>query len=253
MAFKTADGKFNFDVLRDDMAKRRAMPAEQRAQLEAREDFARSVDYMVKDEQRRESISKEARVVQLAEHVASRFDMNEGMVTTLYLVPRGEKPDFDKGGNISRAIFKGSEAERLTRNASHEAPPLEQLLGRLDRGSIVTLLGDEVSRREKNERTGVWSTIKEFQVAKIAEGELTKDQMIAHRRGDEAEKLADVAMAYDRAATPAEKEVIARAHLGQPASDRPVSLSKGPGVTADESIDATIAQVASNSRNGSGR
>jgi hypothetical protein len=249
MAFKGID----FGKLNEDAAARRAMTPEQRGQLEAREDFARSVGYVAKDVREREAMSKEARVVELAEHPASRFDINEGMLTTLYLVPRGEKPDFEKGGNISRAIFKGSEAERMARHASHDAPPLEQLLGRLDRGSIVTLLGEERSRRQKNDRTGTWSTIKEFHVAKIAEGELTKDQMIAHRRGDEAEKLADVAMAYDRAATPAEKEAIARAHLGHPASDRPKPMSKGPGVAEDDGVDAVLAQVASNARSGSGR
>lgn len=240
MAFK----KDFWDKLRQSSADKAAMSPENRKDLQAREDFESSTKYILEDVRAREAMSKETRVVQLAEHVASRFDMNQGMLSTLYLVPEGEKPDFDRGGNISRAIFKGSEAERLARDQSPEATELERMLGRLDRGSIVTLIGEDRPRRWQDSG-GHWHNVVEFHAAKVVEGRLTHEEMLAHRRGDRAEAIADAAVAFDRAETPEAKEAIARAHLGQPEKDRPsaaMPASKGPDM--DDPVEAFLADVA---------
>lgn len=233
-------------------AEKAAMSPENRKDLQARENFESSTKYILKDEREREAMSKETRVVQLAENVSSRFDMNEGQTSTLYLVPEGEKPDFDRGGNISRAIFKGSEAERLARQESSVATDIERMLGRLDRGSIVTLLGEDRPRKWKDGK-GHWHNVVEFHAAKVVEGRLTHEEMLAYRRGDRAEAIADAAVAFDKADTPEAKEAIARAHLGQPEKDRPstaLPTSKGPD--RDDDVEAFLADVAKDMR-GKGR
>lgn len=239
MAFK----KDMWDELRRRSAEKAAMSPENRKDLEAREDFESSAQYILKDVREREAMSRETRVVQLAGHVSSRYDMNEGMLSTLYLVPEGEKPDFDKGGNISRAIFKGSEAERLARKQSSVATDIEHMLGRLDKGSIVTLLGEDRPRKWKDGK-GHWHNVVEFHAAKVVEGRLTHEEMLAYKRGNRAEAIADAAVAFDKAETPEAKEAIARAHLGQPEKDRPTVASSGSkGPDRDDEIDGLVAEM----------
>lgn len=238
---------FKLDQLRRDMERRRAMSPENRGDLDAREEFVRIVPMVMRDERMREEMSKEVRVLNLATFPETRADRDGTIRTGLYHAPKGEEPVYDDlKGNVGRAYVLDSEAERLSRTGRNSDDPKEDLFRRLDRGSTVTVLGEEVSVRRKNGRTGQWFSSKEFQVVKVAEGVHDMETMKAVRRSGPAEKLVEAVVAYDRAETQAEKEAIVRAHLGQPEKDRPsagMPSSKGPDRDGDDEIDAILADM----------
>lgn len=252
MAFKGID----FAKMAREAEERRAMPPEELAALQAREGFATDARHVVADECERAKAAAEVRVLHLADRPYTTFGLTEELRSTLYYVPPGQEPDFERAGNVSRAVYASSEAERLTRNSEPEAQPLEAMLGRLERGSVVTVLGEERSRRFKDDRSGTWSTVKEFHAIAVAEGELTRERMMEHRHGGAADRLVDAATAHEATSDPAEREAIARRHLGQAeaATGRAAAVSLGKGPSAqDAEIDGLLAGMVARAKGGQGR
>lgn len=212
--------------------------------LHARKWFTRIVPLIVEDERRREEASKEVRVLNLATRPETRADRVGSVSTGLYHVPAGQEPVFDDlRGNVGRAYVERSAAQRMSYTGRSSDYPEEALFRRLDKGSTVTVLGQEHVVRRKNGRTGQWFSSREFEVVKVAEGVHDMAAMKAMRIGGPAERLADAAAAYDRAGTEAEKDAIVRSHLGQPAgpaSTAALPKSKGPDEQAPDDVDAVL-------------
>lgn len=182
--------KLDFAKLMEDSQRRRAMPPEERAALEAREEFERNVPHVVKDEKERDAASIHLKVVTLIQHPDVRFGMSGEAEVKLYFAEPGVPVDMsgDVVKGIKTAVYKTSEAERLDGqdDKSGRRHGTERF-GNLDAGSKVTLLGSEKPRRWKGP-DDKWRTVMEFHAARAAPGVLTREQLMARTPGGMAER-----------------------------------------------------------------
>lgn len=214
MAFKGID----FAKLSAEMDARRAMSPQDRAMLEAREDFARNARAVAQDEAARSAASPTHKVITLTEHAYRRFDIGGGSVTTMRFI--------SDDGQAMSAVYRQSEAERLTENAQRDPGIKWQQVGRLEPGSQVSVLGEETTRRWRD-LGGSWRSAKEFTASRLEPGVHSREDLIAMAMTP----MVKAALAHDSAKDEPARQMIAREFLGQPAVS-PEAVSAAKGATA---------------------
>jgi hypothetical protein len=217
MAFKGID----FAALGREMEKRRALPPEEREMLEAREEFARNARDIVKDEALRSEASSQHRVFRLVAPAYQRFGIDGSSVTNMHFV--------NAEGERMNAVYKQSKAEQLSDQASHDPSMKWQAVGRLEEGSLVSVLGEPTTRNWRD-MSGNWHTAKEFTASRMEPG-------VHDRAALEAKALIPLVTAslrHEQAADDPSRQAIAREYLGQPAvSPGAASVAKGVDVRAE--------------------
>lgn len=237
MAFKGID----FAKLGEDMARKRAMSPEDRADLEAREEFGRNARHVVNDDDMRVGNSPELRVVTLGADPDVRFSDRRRDVTgenrtgaIMYMVHHDDGRAFDGNDHaqLRRSMYYPSEAERLL-DEPKGGEGLDGHVPGLRAGSKVSMLGKEVSRNWKD-GSGAWRTVKEFHAMRMGPGEMTREQLSALDPGG----LVSASRRYHRAENEADREAIAREHLGQKPAEAGVrGISKGPAEAPTPTMD----------------
>lgn len=227
--------------------------------MDEKDYFESNSAFVAKDEAMRDENSHELRVVILGGAPDLRYlsgfrdvsnETRSDVVLHASYLEDGREIDWGSDHRSARRVlYYPSEAERLT--ASNDGDDRLQSLARsIDAGSVVSMLGRDVSRSWKDS-SDHWRTTVEFHAMRIGLGEQTREQLMAVEPGG----LADLSIRRAAAIERSERDAVDAEYLARPGSmanvakrlntmersvERTATGAKGPASGRSDADDAMV-------------